>query len=264
MEENRTGYWSFSRINSYLSCSLKYFFRYISDEVPESVSANLILGSGVHYGHELIFKGMQKGHIPPLQDVLDEILEDILLREKINPPILFSNGGDFDQLIQEAQRLTTCLYKNVIPEKVVAVDLEETVPLIDNGTTLQKPLKVIYDLIVETEDGEELVVDLKTAKCRFGQQKIQYDLQPSCYLYARGISGGVHVPRSFRYDVLLKNKTPKFIQYPTSRGRDDYQRLISIIKMVDRAVSKGIWLANRSSFFCKTCEFEQACRNWKG
>jgi len=263
MDADRTGYWSYSRITTYLSCSLSYFFRYLSDEEPESVSANLILGSATHYGHELLYRGMTKGIIPPLTDILDEVSEDILLRKKINPPIIFSNGGDLDSLIEEAQRLTECLYNSAKPEKIVAVDLEENVPLIDNGTTLPKNLKVIYDLIV-ADDGAEIVVDLKTAKCRFGQQKIQWDLQPTCYLYARGVSGGVHLPRSFRYDVLLKNKTPLFIQYPTSRDRDDYQRLISIIKMVDRGVSSGVWIPNRSSFFCKTCEFAQACQNWKG
>jgi len=262
--EGNPGPWSFSRINSYLSCSLKWFLHYLSDEEPASVSSNLILGSAVHYGHELLYRGMKVGNIPTLKDILEEVAEDILIRKKFQPPIAYpKSGGDINSLIEEAQSLTECLYQSAKPEKVVAVDLEETVPLIDNGTTLQKPLKVIYDLIVE-EDGAEVIVDLKSAKCRFGKQKIQYDLQPSCYLYARGVSSGVHIPRSFRYDVLLKNKKPLFIQYPTSRGRDDYQRLISIIKMVDRGVSSGVFIPNRSSFFCSTCEWGQLCRDWKG
>ena len=262
--EGNTGYWSYSRITTYLSCSLSYFFRYISDEEPASVSSNLILGSAVHYGHELLYRGMKHGTIPALSDILDEVAEDILIRKKLNPPIVYpKSGGDIDGLIEEAQRLTECLYNSAKPEKIVAVDLEENVPLIDNGATLPKPLKVIYDLIV-AGDGAEIVVDLKTAKCRFGQQKIQWDLQPTCYLYARGISGGVHVRRSFRYDVLLKNKTPLFIQYPTSRDRDDYQRLISIIKVVDRGINSGVFIPNRSSFFCSTCEWGQLCQDWKG
>jgi len=257
-------YWSYSRLTTYLSCSLAYFFRYLSDEKPESVSANLLLGSGVHYGHELIYRGMMNGGIPNLDDILDEVSEDIVLREKLNPPILFSNGNDLDDLISEARRLTECLFRSVSPEKVVAVDLEETVPILDYGKPLGTPLKVIYDLIVEGDDGEEIVVDLKTTRCRFQQPKLDWDLQPTCYLYARGISGGNGKRRSFRYDCLLKKKEPEFVQYPANRGKADFQRMVSIVKTVSDGIKHGIFIPNRGSYFCGTCEWEKACRDWKG
>jgi CRISPR/Cas system-associated exonuclease Cas4 (RecB family) len=260
--EGNTGYWSYSRLTTYQFCSLKYWYRYLSGEEPATVSSNLVLGTGVHYGHQLIYTGMMNGGMPQLKNLLDEITGEILLRQRISPPILFSNGGDIDRLIEEAHLLTTCLYNNVTQEKVVAVDLEENVPLVDNGTLLPKFLKVIYDLIVEGDDGGEIVVDLKTAKSRY-TQKIQWDLQPTCYLYARGITGATNARRSFRYDVLLKNKTPKLIQYPTSRCQADFERLISIIKTVDRGVRNGVFMPNRGSYFCSTCEWEKLCRDWR-
>jgi CRISPR/Cas system-associated exonuclease Cas4 (RecB family) len=264
MDEARSSYWSYSRITTYLSCSLSWFFRYISDEEPATVSSNLILGSAVHYGHELLYRGMKKGNIPAITDILEEVSEDILFRKKLNPPILFSNGGDIDSLIEEAWRLTECLYKSVKPEKIVSVDLEENVPLLENGEPILLPLKVIYDLIIETDDGDEVVIDLKSSRQRFQNSKLDWDLQPACYLYARGITGATNARRSFRYDVLLKNKTPKLIQYPTSRCQADFERLISIIKTVDRGVRNGVFMPNRGSYFCSTCEWERLCRDWRG
>jgi putative RecB family exonuclease len=208
---------------------------------------------------------MQKGSIPDLTDILDEVAEDILIRKKLNPPIVYpKSGGDIDGLIEEAQRLTECLYNSAKPEKIVAVDLEENVPLLEDGNQILLPLKVIYDLIVETEDGEEIIVDLKTTRCRFSNQKLEQDNQPNCYLYAREVSSGNGINRSFRYDCLLKNKTPKFIQYHTTRNQSDFERLIAMIKMVDRGVRNGVFIPNRSSFFCGSCEWEQLCRDWKG
>ena len=264
MDADRSGYWSYSRISTYLSCSLSWYFRYISDEEPAAVSSNLLLGSAVHFGHELLYKGMMKGNIPDLPEILEQVSDDILIRKKINPPILFKDGEDIDTLIEEAQRLTECLYNSAKPEKIIAVDLQENVPLLEDGESILLPLKVIYDLIVETADGEEIIVDLKTTRCRFSNQKLEWDNQPSCYLYARKVSGGNGIKRSFRYDCLLKNKTPKFLQYHTNRNQSDFERLIAIIKMVDRGVRSGVFLPNRSSFFCGTCPWDQLCRNWRG
>ena len=84
----------------------------------------------------------------------------------------------------------------------MVVDLEETGQVSD----LDKPLKVIYDLIVEGNNGDEIIVDLKKAKCRFGKNKTRWDMQPTFYLLARGVSAGVHIPRTFRYNVLLKKE----------------------------------------------------------
>ncbi len=256
-------YWSFSRLKSYLSCSQSYFFRYISGEEPASKSSNLVLGAAVHYGHELIYRGMKAGTIPPLGDVLDEVSENILIQAQLNPPILFPNGGDINTLVEEARRLTECLHGSVVPEKVVAVDLEETVPLLDYGEPLPLPLKVVYDLVVESE-GEEVVVDLKTSRTRYQQSQLTWALQPTCYLYARRVSGGNGIQRSFRYDCILKKANPELVRYPVTRDQADFQRMAATVKMVERGVQNGVFIPNRESYFCASCEWEKICRDWKG
>ena len=257
------GYWSFSRLSAYLTCSLQFMFRYIRRENPVLVSSNLLLGGGLHFGHLLIYEGMANGGIPPLKEVQEGVAEEILMRHQISPPVKFSNGGTIDQLIAEAQVLAEAMYRGVKSEPVVAINKEERVDLADlDGRRLAKQLLVIYDLIVGNGAGE-CIVDLKTAKQAFSPDKLRWDLQSTAYLYARAVTNGGH-PVSFRFDVLKKSKTPDFSSHPVARTSADFARFISIIKGVDRGIKTGVFLPNRGSIGCSSCGYEPMCVDWKG
>lgn len=252
--------WSYSRVSAYISCSLQFFFKYVAKIPPSLVSGNLILGSGVHKGHQLLYEGMQKGDVPPLRTVQEGVIEEILLRQKTSPPIKFSNGGDLETLIREAKILTEVLVESISPEEVVAVDLEEVVQISD-GNGFLASLKVIYDLIVRDKSGQEIVVDLKTART-WPEERCKFDLQPSCYLLARKISTG-RIP-FFRYDVLLKRKCPEFSSYEATRNQESFNRLLGIIKAVERGIQSCVFIPNRGSIHCAGCGYQEKCSEWVG
>jgi hypothetical protein len=239
-------------------------FRYVCRDVePDSVSSNLLLGGGLHFGHQLVYEGLADGGIPPLRQVQDGVVEEILTRRKISPPIKFSNGGDLDQLIAEAQVLTEVMYRSVKPEPVIAVNLEEKVDLADqDGRRMDMQLLVVYDLIVGNGDGET-IVDLKAVKQAFSPEKLRWDLQSVAYLTARTISNGGH-PVSFRFDVLKKGKTPDFSSHPVTRTPADFARFISIIKGVGKGISSGVYLPNRGCISCSSCGYHESCSRWPG
>ena len=259
MESETT--WSYSRLSCYVNqCSLQYFFRYCTDIEPVMVSSNLILGSGVHTGHEMIYSGMMHGQIPTLKEVKEGVEEDIRIREHIAPEVKYNNGGDLDQMVAEALKLTKVLYASVKPEPVVAVNLEEVVDLVDHRGQHIGKLRVIYDLI--TGNGEaETIVDLKSAKQKIPESRLLWDLQPTCYQVARQASTG-KTP-GFRYDVLYKKKSPEFESIPVIRDpQKDAERLIAVIRGVARGVSKGVFLPNRGSMNCASCGWEKYCSSW--
>jgi hypothetical protein len=256
--------WSFSRLSAYLTCGLQYYLKYCAQVEPTVVSSNLLLGSGVHYAHQLIYENMAKhGRPPSLQDVLDGVNEEMRLRHKISPPVQYKNGGDLEALVKEAQTLTETLYGSVTPEPVVSVDQTEIVDLIDGqGYPLGK-LQVVYDLIVGNGEGEtETIVDLKTAKQQLAEDRLRWDLQPSCYLLARKLSTG-RMP-GFRFDVLLKRKVPEFSQHPVARSQSDFDRLLGIIRNVDRGIREEVFMPHRGCISCSSCGWEQACSAWTG
>lgn len=252
--------WSFSRVSAYISCSLQFYFRYVAQIPPSLVSGNLLLGSGIHKGHQLLYEGMQKGEIPPLRTVIEGVVEEILQRKTTSPPIKFSNDGNLDTLIHEAKLLTEVLAESIEPEEVIAIDHEEVVQISDGNGYLAS-LKVIYDLIVRDRSGQETIVDLKTART-FPEERCKFDLQPTCYALARKLSTG-QIP-SFRFDVLLKRKCPSFTSYEATRDEASFIRLLGIIKAVERGVESGVFIPNRASISCANCGFQEKCADWRG
>lgn len=258
------GHWSYSQVSTFLSCGLKYWFSSLSGKDPVSTSPSLILGQGLHAGYDLAYRGIQKGKVPALKEVVGVVAEEMLLRQKVSAPIKFGEAGSMDSLLDESHRLAEVLYKSIDREaQVVAVDLEQTVPLFDEqGREMAKPLQVVMDLVVK-ENGGEVVVDLKTSRQRFSEDKLLWDMQPTCYLYARSTSGQRGL--SFRYDVLLKKaKNPEFVQYAgIRRSQKDVRQMVAIIKTIDRAIKAGIFLPNRG-MFCSGCGYEPLCRDLPG
>ena len=62
-----------------------------------------------------------------------------------------------------------------------------------------------------------------------------------------------------RFDTLIKTKTPKFEQYWTTRTEIDERRLIKKAAQVWDGISKGVFVANDTSWKCKGCAYKQAC-----
>lgn len=254
--------WSYSRISCYLNCSLQFYFRYLVDIEETLVSSNLILGSGVHLGHEMIYAGMKQGKLPTLKEVKEGVEEDIRIREHIAPEVKYCIGDDLEKLVAQALGLTELLYNKITvnPEPVVSVNEREIVDLVDHRGKYVGKLQVIYDLIVGNGDGET-IVDLKTAKQKYSESKITWDAQPTCYMYVRRATTG-KTP-GFRYDILYKKKkSPDFDSIPVFRGQGDFDRLIGIVRGVDRGVRKGVFLPNRNSMFCASCGWEPYCASW--
>ena len=56
-----------------------------------------------------------------------------------------------------------------------------------------------------------------------------------------------------RFDTLIKTKTPKFEQYWTTRSKLDERRLIKKAAQVWNGITKGVFVANDTSWKCKGC-----------
>jgi len=61
--------WSFTQIDQYVRCPLKYRFTYVDRLEPEFVPAALAFGSGIHGAAAFLFRGRADGAPPSLADV---------------------------------------------------------------------------------------------------------------------------------------------------------------------------------------------------
>jgi Holliday junction resolvase-like predicted endonuclease len=149
-----------------------------------------------------------------------------------------------------------CYLNSLDPaEQVVAVNETFAVPVPGSD----KPLIGELDLVVE-KDGRKIVVDWKTAARRWPKDKPEKDLQPTAILYAYEQTHAV-LP-DFRFDVIVKNKTPVFEQHVATRTHDQFQRFTRLITLMESMVKAEHFCPNEQSFYCNGCPFGTACKAW--
>ena len=84
---------SFTQIDQYLRCPLKYKFTYVDRLEPEFVPAALAFGSGIHGAAAFLFRGRTDATAPSLADV-QAFFEAYWKLETSNRPIRFGENGE--------------------------------------------------------------------------------------------------------------------------------------------------------------------------
>ena len=127
------------------------------------------------------------------------------------------------------------------------------------NNVLEKPL--VGELDCRLSKGDNMIiVDWKTSARRWPKDQADKSLQPTAYLYAHRQLHNADV--SMRFDVIVKNKTPVFEQYVTTRTTDQFHRMIEQVKMVERMIAAEHFLPNENSFYCASCPHQGACKAW--
>ena len=124
---------------------------------------------------------------------------------------------------------------------------------------LDKPLIGEFDLLVQ--DGSDVcIVDWKTAACRWPAGKADRDFQSTVFCYAYEKQTGT--APLFRFDVITKTKNPSFESHYTCRGIHDFARFEVLANQAQRAMKRGVFLPNETSFACHECPYRNRCRQW--
>ena len=252
---------SYSQINQFLRiCPLQYAFQRVMTLQPEFVTESLPFGSVIHRTAEHLWANRMDGK-DVTEDDLAGLFAELWKREVADTENLQFQKGDYDTLLKQGQDMIR-VYRQAFPDNcdIVAYNLPFQVPLIDqNGEVLEEPLVGEIDLLVR--HGNRLcAVDLKTAAQRYSESKLASDLQPTVYLYALRMldQGDIF----FRWDVLVKNKTPVLVQYPAERTEEDFHRLIELVKLMRRMIQAELFIPNDGSHFCPGCGYQSACHRW--
>ncbi len=165
---------SYSGLDSYKNCPLKYRFQYI-DRIREPKSREQVFGTIVHSVLRYI-------HTPgPVQPSLDAALNQFsqiwnsdLYDDEIAERTAFSQGV----------KIISDYYAKNDPNEFTIVDLESRFAIeIGDDATGRHIIAGTIDRIDATPDGFE-IIDYKTARKMPSQEKVDNDLQLSIYLRA--------------------------------------------------------------------------------
>ena len=250
-------HWSYSAINCYLNiCSLQYYFRYVCHAEAEQTSAVLPFGRAFHAAASEQALVAAKGKCLNKPEIV-EVFESVFHLEcDQTDNLTFKTGETYDSMVAKAADMLDELlarwsdFRNVVG---VAVPFKIKVP------GLSKPLIGEYDLLI-TETDKPVIVDWKTSACRWNTDKVERDLQATCFCYAYNREHQVNP--EFRFDVITKAKSPQLGQFYTKRDADAFARFEAIAVAVERAVNAGIFLPAETSYFCGDCPYASKCKQW--
>jgi len=267
-EQPETGVWNYispSRLNCWMSCPLKFKFRYV-DGIRPPPTPSLFLGKQAHAGLELYYRHRMLGITLTAEDVMgrmDASWDDAVAEEEMG----FDSIKEELALRKQAQALVRTYLDQVPPDepKPLAVEAKMDVPLVDpaNGEDLGIPLLGIVDLILDGPDGAT-IIDFKTAARSSPPYEITHEVQLSAYAYGFAATAGRDAT-GLEIRSLIKTKNPKIAihQYP-ARGETHFARLFALIREYIDALNRGIY-NYRPGWGCSMCEFRETdCREWCG
>jgi CRISPR/Cas system-associated exonuclease Cas4 (RecB family) len=258
-------YISPTRLNTWLSCPLKFKIRYV-DGVREPTNSNLFLGRQVHNGLEFYYRGRQVGEKMPAAEVQRHIVAS--WDEAVDVEEMRFNSPEEEHAVrQQCLKLVETYLAQVDSNEGYPVSVESRVycPLIDpeSGDDLGISLLGYVDLILDGASGP-VIVDFKTSARSSAPLDISHEIQLTCYAYAyRQLFGQAEQELQIR--SLIKTKTPKVEthRYP---ARDDahFRRLFTVMRAylddlhADRYVYRPGWT-------CSMCDYREThCSDWQG
>ncbi|QDU74650.1 PD-(D/E)XK nuclease superfamily protein [Bremerella volcania] len=266
--DNNSGlldYVSPTRLNTWVSCPLKFKLRYV-DGIKEPTSPSLFLGKRVHAGLEFFYRQIQAGENVTSADVSQHI-SDSWDEAVTAEDMQFASFDDEAALkCQTIGLVGAYLDRHDSKEGFpIAVESPLECPLIEphTGADLGTALFGFVDLILETPTGMT-IVDFKTAARTSAPLEISHEVQLSCYAYAfRHVFGATEQELQIR--SLIKTKTPKVEthRYP-ARGDAHFRRLFAVIRayLDDLQSNRFVY---RPGWTCSMCDYRETdCRQWQG
>jgi putative RecB family exonuclease len=254
-------YISFSAVNTFQSCSLRYYFRYVLGLPEETVSASLVMGSAIHASLQFHYEQLLAGDEPPALDTLLDVFQDSW-RSHEGQEILYGKGEDLNSMSQMAERMLKAFQRSAIANpagNIIAVEEELRGQLIPGLPDLLARVDLVID-----EGNRLAATDFKTARSAWNLDHVE-ESASQLLLYhelIKDLSDGRPVKLGFA--VLTKTKTPDLAEYPVEVNLHQLERTKKVVERAWRAIEAGHFLPSPSPVNCSTCPFKRQCRAWKG
>lgn len=260
--ESITGrpYLSWSAINTFMKCPLKYQFRYL-DELPEEfIASNLVFGSAIHAALEAYF-----GEQLASRRLLD--IDDLLAvyhgtwSQADLAAVQFGKSEDLATLGALAERMLHAFINSDLacPEgAIIGIEEELRSPVIADCPDLLARL----DLLVETDEAL-IVTDFKTARSRWSISDA-HAAEGQLIVYHELVKQFADNPIRLQFAVITKTKQPEVEIHAVSTDPRRIERIRQLIQRVWAGIRSGIFYPVPSAMNCPTCGYRNRCANWSG
>lgn len=247
---------SASKIDCYLSCPLKWRFRYLDKIEPEETAAGLALGKSFHSTIKMMYRRLMEGERLSLEQLEAALREDWQIAQCT--PIKW-NGTGPEELEQQALMMLRAYVESVSdPVAPLAVEKTMRAPIVNLVTGEILPDVELVG-ILDRINADGTVVEFKTASKSWGQSDADRSLQMSVYSYLMAHETG-RPSTDGLFEVAVRLKQPKIQRLPTVRGPKRHDQLFRTMTQVVRCIQDGIYYP-RPGMFCP-CEYGAECAAW--
>jgi len=153
--------------------------------------------------------------------------------------------------------LLTAWYTKLPDDDFTILAIEEAFSF--NLPGIDIPIIGAMDLVEQDSCGTIIITDFKTSGRAYSKDEVDQNQQLTMYQIAAKQNGYGNREILLRFDTLIKTKVPRFEQYWTTRTELDERRLIKKARQVWDGISKGVFVANDTSWKCKGCAYKKAC-----
>ena len=244
-------HWSYSALQTYLTCPMRYYFRYIEHAEVERTPISIPFGRAIHL---VLSERAMKGTSYTIVDAKEDFAVYFKGETEVCENLTYKPDEDYwfwDKRGCDMLELALAEWPDDYTVKSVAEAFSVDVP------GLSKPLVGEFDLVV-TDGGDETICDWKTASMKWSTGRVDRDLQATVFCYAFMQKYGINP--LFRFDVYTKAKTPAHYQFYTLRTNDDFDRFVYLAGKIDKAVNTGIFLPLESCMNCAECSYGSRCK----
>lgn len=250
---------SYSRMSTWLRCPSKYKLKYIDGADDERTSSALVFGSAIHEAAEAYFLGVRNGVTPGVDEItgiFDRAFDDsVELAAEMDAPMAWGRIKRDD--LRDRGHALLAKFLEKVDKDIRVLDVERHFEVeIEPGRIIEG----IIDLVLQDQGGVR-VVDIKTSASSLGPEKLDYDAQPTVYMFAAEQLYGQ--PVAFEYWTLIKTKQPRFTIYPVHRTAVDRAELIEGLRQVEAATALGVF-PRRRDWHCTGCEYRDRCSSKAG
>lgn len=242
---------SYSSLDTYQTCSLKYKYREI-DKLPEEKSKEAVFGTLVHSTMKFIH---EPALVPPsVEQAIDYFgkhWNGDLFESELEERAAFVQGVEMIQRYYETNRIAELNPIALESRFSIEIGTEEAGKHVIAG---------VIDRIDRTRDGYE-IIDYKTTKKMPSQDKIDNDLQLSIYLRAFLARYPKEWERLDKITVslyFLKHG----VKLSSTRTREQLEALDTVFLEVIHAIEAGKFAPTLSPL-CDWCSFQKICPLWK-
>jgi len=241
-------YLSYSRINTFLTCPLKYKYSYILN-IPVSKNAALVFGETIHTTLQKFYQQFIQNKKIGFKDLIE-------IYKNEWQPIGFSSIAHQNKMFNDGKKMLNNFYKKCHDKNVQIIDLEKPFRV---KTAQGVILSGKMDRVDNIGNNKIEIIDYKTGKIP-SEKDLQKDLQLSIYFLA-ATDKGMYGKKP--EDVLLSLyylQEPKKISFVKKDGdmekiKTSISNVIENINSTKFSPKKGPW--------CMHCPYRMICEAWQ-